>query len=669
MVNVDFRYAKNFNDKFAFKVTGTYLNATDWYAVDFRDKYRLDDASSTRETNEGYDGVNVYGDDIVVPVNLQEVAPDVLAGVAEARGFEPGSPEYEEFITENLHLFPDQIITRTGWQESELVDYNTYVMRMNAALHYRFGKDNEAILRGGTGMGSSVYTAQNRFAFNDFRLSNIQAEVNNPNYTVRAYYIWENSGDTYNAGGAGAQINEAWKDSEKWYEDYIASFTQQILLGASEEDALKFARLVAENRDEHGNVFNPSENAFPYAGTEEFNNYFNEVINKSIYEGGAKVLDKSKMFHTEGTYNFSQYIPWFELRAGVSYRHYIINSEGTVFADTPGNPLSINQYGGFVQLDRRFFNDHLRATLAARYDKNQYFKGRGTPRLSLVYSVDNDLDHTIRTSIQTAYRFPSIADQWVNLDVGAYRVIGGLPQVHELYNFSTNPAYPLSSANPVTGEPITEDGPYEIPEFEPERVIAYEIGYKGLFLNKLLFLDSYVFVNRFNGFLATQVLVQNPYEEDEMRFQTTISTDEPVTAWGWALGLDMLMPKGFFASGNVAYNALESIKDKPPGFQSRFNTPRYRFNLSVGKRQYHDQVGFKISYRWQDTFLWESAFGVAQIPSYGTLDAQVSYTFESLFTTVKVGGSNVLNDWYNTSFGSASIGGLYYMTLVFDGLK
>ena len=195
------------------------------------------------------------------------------------------------------------------------------------------------------------------------------------------------------------------------------------------------------------------------------------------------------------------------------------------------------------------------------------------------------------------------------------------------------------------------------------------MGYKGLFLNKLLFLDSYVFVNRYNGFLATQVLVQDPYMEDEMRVQTTVSTDEPVTAWGWAFGLDMLLPRAFFASGNVAYNALESIDDRSPGFQSRFNTPRYRFNLSIGKRKYHNNVGFKVSYRWQDTFLWESAFGVAQIPAFATLDAQVSYTFNSLYTTIKIGGSNVLNKYYNTSFGSAHVGGLYYVTLVFDGLK
>jgi outer membrane receptor protein involved in Fe transport len=670
MFNLDLRYAKKINDKFAFKITGTYLNATDWFANDYRDKNRLDDSGSTRKSNEGYDGVNVYGDDIVVPVNLEDIGPSVLAGVAETRGLVPGTPEYENFINNNLHLFPDQIITRTGWNESDLVDYNTYIMRMNAALHYRFGKNYEAILRGGSGNGRSVYTAQNRFAFDNFTMSNIQAEVNNPDFYVRSYYIWENSGDTYNAGGAGAQINESWKSSDQWYEDYIGAYTQNILLNPDDpEGAYKFARLVAENRDQHGNVFDPEKPAFPLAGSDEFNRYFEEIIKTPIRDGGARVLDKSKMFHTEGMYNLSRYVPWIDMQVGASYRYYIINSEGTVFADSPGNPININQFGGYVQINKELLDEKLRLTLAARYDKNEYFKGRATPRFTMVYKVNNKYSHTLRASVQTAYRFPSISDQWINLDVGAYKVIGGLPEVHDLYDFDGNPVYPLSNANPVLGEPVTENGPYEFPAFKPERVTAYEIGYKGLYLNKLLLLDSYVFVNRFNGFLASQVLVQNPYEEDERRFMTTISTDEPVTAWGWAIGLDMMLPKGFYASGNVAYNALESIDDRPPGFQSRFNTPRYRFNLSFGKHLFPKQIGFKLSYRWQDTFLWESAFGVAQMPAYDMLDAQLSYKLEKAFTTIKIGGSNVLNGYYNTSFGSASVGGLYYLTLVFDGLN
>ena len=114
------------------------------------------------------------------------------------------------------------------------------------------------------------------------------------------------------------------------------------------------------------------------------------------------MLDKSKMFHTEGMYNFSRHIPWFDLQAGVSYRYYSINSEGTVFADTPGNPISINQYGGYVQLDRRFLKDQLRVTLAARYDK-----GLGEYRALLLPKVPGGVEHVyhlyvVRSSLRDA---------------------------------------------------------------------------------------------------------------------------------------------------------------------------------------------------------------------------------------------------------------------------
>jgi len=64
MGEFNFRYARSFNNKLAFKITAGYLDATDWPAYDLRDKYNLDDPMSTRENNPGYDGVNVYGDDI-----------------------------------------------------------------------------------------------------------------------------------------------------------------------------------------------------------------------------------------------------------------------------------------------------------------------------------------------------------------------------------------------------------------------------------------------------------------------------------------------------------------------------------------------------------------------------------------------------------------------------
>ena len=40
---MNFRYAKAFNDRFAMKITGSFLNATDWQAGDKRDRTDLND--------------------------------------------------------------------------------------------------------------------------------------------------------------------------------------------------------------------------------------------------------------------------------------------------------------------------------------------------------------------------------------------------------------------------------------------------------------------------------------------------------------------------------------------------------------------------------------------------------------------------------------------------
>ncbi len=668
MGDFNFRYAKVFKNKLAFKITGGYLLATDWHAYDLRDRYNLDDPNSTRENNPGYDGVNVYGDDIIVPVNLKDVAPQVGAGVAETRGFTPGTPEYDAEVQRIVDLFPDQVVSRTGWQEKDLVDYNTRNMRMAGSLHYRFAKQYEAFIQGAYAQGNSVYTAQNRFSLRHFNITNLRAEFKSPEFYLRTYYTIDNSGDTYDAGGAALKLNEAWKPSEVWYADYIGAFSQQLLSGSSEEASHQFARLVADNRDLNGNIFDPSKPALPVPGTEEFDNFFNPIISSPVNQGGAVVIDKSRLLHIEGMYNFTRMVKVVELIAGASARYYAIDSDGTIFIDEPDKPVHIEQYGAFTQVARQMFNDRLKIMASARYDKNQYFEGRFTPRGTAVISLGEDLSHNIRASAQTAFRFPSIADQMVNLNVGPYTVIGGLPEVHNLYDIPANPVYPLSGRNPIIDEPVTENGPYNIPPFRPERVTALEIGYKGLIINKLLLLDTYLYGNRYNGFTATQMLAQNPNTEEEVRFQTTISTDFPVLSYGCALGAEYRIGRAAIVRGNVSYNELGEMKDPPPGFIPQFNTPRFKFNLGYSNMLLTRLIGFNINWRWQESFLWESPFGTATIPSFSMVDAHISLRLSNLRSRIKIGGSNLLNTYYTTSFGSAQIGGLYYVSWTYDDL-
>jgi iron complex outermembrane recepter protein len=668
MGSVNFRYAKAFNNKLAFKIKAGYLRATDWYANDLRDRINLNNPNSTRKNNPGYDGVNVYGDDIIVPVNLKDVAPQVAAGVAETEGLIQGTPEYDAEVQRIINLFPDQIVTRTGWTENDMLNHITENLRFGGSVHYRFLDKFEAMLQGDYAQGSSVYTAQNRFSLRNFSIYTLRAEIKNNDSYIRAYTTADNSGDSFDAGGAALKLNEAWKPSEKWYEDYIQTFTQQLLLGGSEEAAHRFARTVADNRDLNNNIFDPSKPAFPLPGTEEFNYYLNPIIHTPVSEGGAEVIDRSKVYHLEGMYNFSHIVKWFELIAGASARLYQINSKGTIFYDTPGHPVQFKQYGAFLQAARQLINDQLKITTSARYDKNDYFKGRITPRFSVIYSFGSSLENNVRASVQTAFRFPSIADQMVHVNVGPFIILGGLPEVQAQYDIPDNPVYPLTGGNPVTDKPVTENGPYKIPEFRPERVISLELGYKALLIKRHLMIDAYVYSNQYNGFQATQVLVQNPYEENEKRFQTTVSTDQPITAYGWAFGADYRAANNFIFRGNISYDGLKELEEPIPGFQTKFNTPNYKMNLGVGNSHLTKKIGFNINWRWQEAFLWESTFGVAEIPAYNTLDAHVSYHLSRMKSVLKIGGSNILNRYYTTSFGTAQVGGLYYLAWTFDEL-
>ncbi|RLD24560.1 MAG: hypothetical protein DRI71_02160, partial [Bacteroidetes bacterium] len=654
-----------------------YIKAQDWAATDYRNRLDLDDPNIDPYLNPGYDGVNVYGDDVVVPVNLKDQAPQIAAGVADAQGLTPGTPEYIAEVQRVIGLIPDQLVTRTGYKEKDLYDYNTYNVRSRLSLSYRINPDLEIELFGGFTKGSSIYTAQSRFALNNFQAYNGKLELKGSDFFVRAWATKENAGDTYDVGNTTSRFNEIWKPSEEWYTDYISSFVVNYIYPGFIKDDLPlsyyYARVAADNRTPEGNIQDISKIARPLPGTQEFDDIWQPLISKPISEGGGQVIDKSSMYHFEGMYDFSKFFAHTKLQVGASHRVYNLNSEGNVFFDTPGKPIIQNQFGAFGQLIQPFFNERLNVTLSGRYDKNSSFDGRFTPRMSLVYSLDKEKTHNVRASTQTAFRFPSSPDQWLNLSLGQmdingkqfnFRVIGGNKEVHEFYDLNSTPVYALSGNNPFIGVP--ENEPFVIPVFRPETVTALEIGYKGLYLDKLLFVDTYFFHNTYDSFHAKQAIAQYPGTANENRYITTISAENAVVTYGWAIGADMVMPAGFMLKGNLMNNTIDVGNNTNTGFQSRFNTPPYKINVGLSNYHILHNIGFSVSWRWQDSFRWESDFGKADIPSYATIDAQVSMKLPQWSSVVKVGGSNLLNQYYTTGFGNSAIGGLYYVSVTYD---
>jgi len=316
----------------------------------------------------------------------------------------------------------------------------------------------------------------------------------------------------------------------------------------------------------------------------------------------------------------------------------------TIFDDL-NKKLTIDEYGAFAQIGKKLLNEKLKLTGAVRYDKNENFDGRFTPRFSGVYTVAPN--NNIRASYQTGFRNPTTQNQYIDLLVGGSsgtRLIGGLESLLNKYDLKTNQGYTLTSVRAGAPQKYAFER-----SFRPESVNAYEVGYKGLLGTNLL-LDAYYYYNTYKDFISTIVVLQTanglpPSTTNPAKtFSTVVNNPEKVESQGAALGLDYVYGK-FNLTGNISYNKL---KDSNSALQSEFNTPKYRLNVGIANREIVRNVGFNAVYRWQDKFNWSSSFAAGEVPAFGTIDAQVSLKVPTFKSTVKVGGSNLMNKYYKT---------------------
>lgn len=647
--DVTARYAKAFG-KFAFKLNFGFMQADDWQAVDSTNFDRLNlrtKAGTSHATDPNYDGVNVYGDEIT---NTFGATGGLLNG---------------------------QAVSRTGYRERDLVDYGTRSLKTGAAFHYKVTDNTEVILQGNWGTGTTVYTGSDRYSLRKFNLGQYKLEVRGKRFFVRGYTTQERSGEAYNATALGTIMNEAYNPSVVrdgsgnviggWFAEYATVYNQAragVFPGApgvkTNEQAHAIARSYADR-----NRLQPGSATFNQAKETITSNY----IGFGAGRNGAKFNDKTNLYHYEGFYDFSDHIKVLEVQAGASLRRYALNSDGTIFDDADKD-IKIDEYGAYLQVGKKLVNERIKLTGSIRYDKNENFDGRFTPRLSGVFTVAPR--HNIRLSFQTAYRNPTNQDQYIDLPIRANtRLIGGLPELLNKYNLNTNKGYTQASVQryAATGDP-TQLQQYTFNKFRPESVSAYEIGYKGLIKNRLL-IDAYYYYSSYKNFLSyvaliqpTQPLAQDPALNSARIFATYVNNPEKVSAQGGALGLDYLI-QSWTLSGNFSYNALTDSKNE---LDNAFNTPKYRFNIGVANKNIAKNLGFNVMYRWQDAFTWSSSFVRGDVSAYGTIDAQVNYRIPKIKGTIKVGGSNITNHYFQTSFGNPKAGGIYYVAVLFDDL-
>lgn len=667
------RWANAF-DKFAFKINAQFIKAQDWQAQDTGNLIRTNlvgkTIPGTRSSDPNYDGINVYGDQVNADMytTTQSIINQVVTGYkleyTRVNKRDPTADEINNYMSNQAQyktfwlgmkngLIPKKSVSRTGYNEKDLVDYDTYNLKVSGGIYYNISNSIEFSLIGYWGTGTVVYTGSDRYSLKGVKMGQYKAELKHKNWFIRGYTTQENAGDAYNTTALASYINEAWKPSEKWFPEYIGRFAGARLAGASEAYAHQFARLYAD-----------SGRLIP--GTAEFTKQFDKIRKKPISQSGALFLDKTDLWQYDGQINLSDKIKVMDMLVGADFKQYVLNSEGTLFADTAGR-IRISEWGAFLQLQKSIFNNALKITASGRFDKSKNFDGQFTPRITALFKViDNNY---IRMSYQSAYRFPALQDQYINLFIGTGTLIGALPEFANLYNFKTNPVYTEQSIKTYRETYNAADlhkGAFN--KLKSEKVNSFELGYKSL-LGKKLLIDVYMYLSKYNDFIG-RVTVGQPksestYKEDLISSSTIKSfsyvqnLDQGVTANGLGIGIEYRMRKGYTVNFNVTSDKMHKL---PDDFISFFNTPASRFNIGLANERFWKQYGFNINYRWQDKINWEGVFGTGTVPAYGSIDAQISYRMQGTKNMFKLGASNLLNKYYYSAFGNPEVGGLYYLS-------
>ena len=689
-VDVGIRAAFAFSEKFAAKASFSFLNGTEWYATDYN-QY-LDNGAGNADSivpvaagQTAFDQLNMYGDEVTQELDFN--------AIAVANGFSQAQADGLGLKTET--------VGRTGYEEQYLTDYEAESIKTDISLNYRpNGDDLEIIWNSKFGNGNTIYQGANRYSIKNFSMEQHKLEIRNDNFFVRAYTTQEDAGDSYDMRFTGINMNV--ETAPAWYGVYVPTYLGAIsgqVPGVPAGDSATAHAVARQNAD---NL------ATPQPGSPEFIALFDKISTDPDLISGSKFQDQTKLYHAEGNYNFGHLLDWAEIQVGGSWREYSLNSSGTIFTDYDG-PIDYDEYGAYMQLQKKFADDRLKFTGSIRYDKAQNFDGNVSPRVSFAYSAGEDRNHNFRVAFQTGFRNPTTQDQYIGLSTAGGTLVGSAPD--NLDRYTTAPlavsatgqfivnnltAGSIGSSITLTGRDAYENafsassianGTYQKATFalvQPEQVTAFEVGYRGV-LGKVV-VDFSTYYNQYEDFIG-QKNVAVPYygnpdlsdtvpvgpggvpvplalvalgNGDYQGFQVYTNSEVDVTSYGAGLGLTTKVFNGYNLGFNYTWSKFDFDQTQDSDFEAGFNTPEHKVKLAFGNPNAFENFGFNINARWSDEYLWESTFADAIIDSRTVIDAQISYSIPKWKSTFKVGGANLGGQEYLSAPGNGLIGSQYF---------
>lgn len=674
---------KKGREVFGYKINLFYLTALDWEA----ENYDPTPDSKTGVNNPGgYDAVNTYGDEALNGGNSYNNTSGIIR--------QPGLGTYY----------------RTGYNEIDLVDYNTQNLKSNIGLYYNLTKDVQLNYSLNYGNGTTVYQGDNRYSLKDIQFLQNKVEIRKKDkFFIRAYSTHEDAANSYDAVLTGFLLNQNAKPDVDWYKQYLQYWSNNggpasqikaldgyptgldtaAINKVLKENADFLKQLHQDAADNANNTVTGKNNARYVPGTAAYDSAFADITSRLFTDGGSRLYDKSALYHLHGEYQFDLKKIG-KLRLGANYRLYTPNSRGTIFADTIAdytdtidggiiNPdgeyvkITNSEMGFYAGLERNFAKDKLKAAATIRLDKNQNFNAIFSPALSLVYtSTKKDV---IRLSFSSAVRNPTLADQYLYYNVGRAILLGNLDGYDSLVTVSSFGNY-INSPN----FDLEELEYFNVAAVKPEQVKTIELGSR-FTVKKKLYVDAGAYYSFYTNFIGYNIGVDIELDflgrptPNTIAYRVTTNADGLITTRGANIGANYYINNFYMIAANYSYNELVLVGEDQQIIPA-FNTPKHKYNISFSgkdlfvKRYNWKHIGFGFNYKWIDGFEFEgSPQFTGFVPSYSLLDGQINKKVPKINCTFKLGASNILNNKVFQVYGGPYVGRLAYFSILYEFKK
>lgn len=303
---------------------------------------------------------------------------------------------------------------------------------------------------------------------------------------------------------------------------------------------------------------------------------------------------------------------------GVNYRY---NTGSSNFLR--GSPHE-NRLGVYIQ-DEWNLTNSLKATSGVRLDIDTFINPTYSPRGSLLYRFLDD--HTFRASVSIAYRPPTIFETHA--------------QSNSLVFFPGIPPFVPPSVTP--GQLIGSKN------LEPEKIVSYQLGYQGWYIQHRARLRADLFFNRIKNLIGRTRISQTP---SVLSFVNDSGTAD---IYGFEIGADVLFAPWLNGFLNYSY---QDITKNFNSADDRRGAPHHKINAGLrgewdnglsGEATFH--YVSSANYPVSTTFSQFAGppFGGPPAPStkvdsYSLVNLRGAYRFLNDRAEVAVTAFNALND-------------------------